>query len=78
MAQDDGGVQAKVDSAKAALSGAANSNVSPSQSPFAPKPPSKPTTEYGAARAARKSPTTGDELAEKKKNVEEYAAASKQ
>ena len=76
---NDGGVQAKVDSAKAALSGAADSNVSPSQSPFAPPKTTvtdSPKTQYGHARAARN--TTGDELAEKKKNVEEYAAASKQ
>ena len=73
---NDGGVQAKVDSAKAALSGAAGSNVSPSKSPFAPKPE---VSDYTAARTARKAaPSTGDELAEKKKNVEEYAAASKQ
>lgn len=69
----DGGVQAKLDNAKAALAGAANSNVSPSDSPYKPKPTSTPKPQYPVARAARA--TVGDELAEKKKNVEQYAAS---
>jgi hypothetical protein len=70
---DDGGVQAKLDSAKQALKNTSNSNVSPAQSPYAPKP------SYTAARAARStggsSPSVGDELAAKRKNVEQYASS---
>ena len=55
-----------------------HSNVSPKQSPYAPpKPPvtAAPSTDYGHARAQR---NLGDELKEKEKNVNEYAAANKQ
>lgn len=82
MANDDGGVQAAVDSAKKTLDNVAHSNVSAKQSPYAPKP------SYTAARTARKesgasSTSLTDEaksaaagLAAKQKNVSDYAASN--
>jgi hypothetical protein len=84
--QDDGGVAAKLAEAKAALTGASNSNVSPTKSPYAP-PPS-----YAAPHAIRKGggpkppapkPGVSGEvesaaagLAAKQKNVDDYKAAN--
>jgi hypothetical protein len=79
---DDGGVQAKLDSAKQALKNTSNSNVSPAQSPYAPPKPIAsitPKPSYTQARTARStggsSPSVGDELEAKRKNVEQYASS---
>ena len=63
MAQDDGGVQAKVQGAKTALAHAASKNF-PALSKPAPPVAAKP--------AATAAPTIGDELKSKSDNVNQY------
>lgn len=66
---DDGGVSAKLAAAKSALASANNSNVSarPASPVKRATVPTKPATQSG--------PSLGDELAAKRKNVEDYGAS---
>lgn len=61
----DGGVQAKLDSAKAALASAEKFS--------GPTKPVSAAPSYKQVHTERKAPTLGDELAVKKSNVEDYA-----
>jgi hypothetical protein len=63
MAQDDGGVQAKVQGAKTALAHAASKNFPALSKPAAP---------VAAKPAATAAPTIGDELKSKSDNVNQY------